>query len=356
MKKLLTLSAIALMVVFAAGLAIAGDYHSGTTNTCSDCHTMHFSRTHDMSGGAGSDTWQLGTTGPNGFLLKNEPNAMCLECHDGQTDAPDVLGAHANGYDRSAGALNAVGGVDGYDEWTGHTLYASAAAPGGTWTPGTHGLSCIDCHAQHGNVSSGSLDAAGNAVTSAYRNVRSWGPSGARGSISYSIGDTPDITKDVHEAYGPGSAMADHYGQDNINLLEPASTKSGTASFCKGCHTDFHGAKGGAELGGATGEEWLRHPTADANIGAIGGGHSGSTILGAKLYRVRVMSATGNWGTQGTAWTAPTDLTPTCLSCHKAHGNASAFGLIMATGASEIGEDGDGTAMKDLCKQCHKQG
>ena len=42
------------MVAFAAvglwaGLAMAGEWHSGTNNVCYDCHTMHFSMQHGFA-------------------------------------------------------------------------------------------------------------------------------------------------------------------------------------------------------------------------------------------------------------------------------------------------------------------
>lgn len=346
MKKLLTLSTIALMVIFAASFAIAGDWHSGANNTCSDCHTMHFSRSHDMAGGLGDDTWQLGSTGPNHYLLKAPVNELCLSCHDGQTDIPDVLGADTNDLEadaaaggRSAGALNEVGGVDDYADYTGHTLGSTAAAPGGIWAA-AEGLECVDCHSQHGR-------------SNGYRNTFS----PASRVISYAKEAEDKTGKHVYETYGHGATVAQHYGQNYIGLLEPDQTASGVADYCKDCHTNFHGAKGGLEVGGNAEGEWTRHPNSNANIGALSHGHSTIARHSGRLYRVRTMSATGDWGTQGTAWTgAPTDLTPTCLSCHKAHGNHNAFGLILATGAAPIGEDGDTTDFKAICTQCHGQG
>ncbi len=92
---------------------------------------------------------------------------------------------------------------------------------------------------------------------------------------------------------------------------------------------------------------------------------SGSTPIdrgfAMKAYRVKVLSTSGAWGDQGTplyppaSGTLPTDLTPSCMSCHKSHGNQNPFGLIYATGSAPIGENGDGS-FADLCKQCHIQG
>ena len=62
------------------------------------------------------------------------------------------------------------------------------------------------------------------------------------------------------------------------------------------------------------------------------------------------MSASGNWATG-------TDVTPSCFSCHKAHGNKNPFGLIYMSGTGTVTEQGDtgGRALEDLCRQCHSQ-
>ena len=49
-----------------------------------------------------------------------------------------------------------------------------------------------------------------------------------------------------------------------------------------------------------------------------------------------------------------------CLTCHKAHGNKHAYGLIWPlNGTAEIAttnfEDGDGPTFQALCKTCHPQ-
>ena len=50
-------------------------------------------------------------------------------------------------------------------------------------------------------------------------------------------------------------------------------------------------------------------------------------------------------------------VTPSCMSCHKGHGNANPFGLIFMTGSgANVTENGDGGVYKDLCRQCHVQG
>lgn len=347
MRNILT-AAFAMLALLAVS-ALAGDYHSGATLFCEDCHIMHASQTHGYNQNGGG-TFVIPTPGAHEFLLRDEPNAMCLKCHDGSNSAPDVLGVNqgivpTNG--RQAGALNRDN-VAPYFSATGHTLYSTASAPGGTWTPsGTHGLECIHCHTQHGRA---------NGANAMYRNVNFTLAAGNPG-ITYAIG-TNDLAKDVFER--SASFGGDHYSIENVDFNEPDQTKSGYANYCKQCHTNFHGTSADANMRNTTapaGTEWVRHPTADINIGTLTGGHSNLPRFKGNLYRTKVMTNSGDWGTQGTAITnTVTDYSPSCFSCHKAHGNQNAFGLIFASGTVAINENGDGTNYRQTCGQCHVQG
>jgi cytochrome c553 len=319
---------------------------------------MHAQRSHSYSGAAQTNTYT-----PTHYLLKGPVNEMCLTCHDARSFAPDVLGADTGpGYfNRSAGSLNRDGmTVDGYSAYMGHSLDSTALAPGGTFMA-ADGLTCVDCHHQHGYAGFGALDGAGNAVPNAYRNLAAKSYGGSNRSVSYAIGSMGgnDTTKDVFERF-----PAD-YETVGVNLNEPNLTDSGVANWCAGCHGEFHGAVGGTEIGGmgTPPSEFIRHPNATVNIGDLTGGHSSLATFEGHPYRVRVMSADGDWGTLGATWDTSTlsdGVTPTCLSCHKAHGNARPFGLIYADGTGDmnagVGEDGNGTGARDLCKQCHVQG
>jgi hypothetical protein len=334
------------------GLAMAGDYHEGATLICSQCHVMHGSQGHGYNADGTGFFGEVGADGPYHFLLRDHINELCLHCHDNSW-APDVLGADGGAnvptLGRLAGFLNGTvhGVVTGTDA-SGHTLGSTNPAPGGTFA-NPDGLNCVDCHSQHGRT----FSVGGGVTTSQYRNL--W-PT----QITYAIG-TNDLTKDVFEV--DDNFGGDHYSLNNVDFNEPDPAGSAYGEFCQNCHVDFHGSSSDANMRvqtGVAGQEWLRHPTADANIGEQGGGHS--SLLRAwelKAYRVKVMSPTGNWGTQGTAFGvggSPTDLTPSCFTCHRSHGNANAFGLVYPTGNSAIGESGDGTTAKELCKQCHVQG
>jgi hypothetical protein len=214
------------------------------------------------------------------------------------------------------------------------------------------GFNCTDCHEPHGDPD-GAVDVLTNPITNVYRNLRTDAGNDGSGSVnvSYAI-TTNDLTKDVYESNGPAE-----YSVNDVFFNEPADTsspaRSGMAEWCKKCHTNFHGDKGGTEVGGGTGVAWLRHPSAGADIGALQPGtHSDDAIYNAKTNKVKVMDPGGNWGSA-----LDGNETPFCLSCHKAHGNQNAFGLIYMSGEGDVTEEGDdGTAARDLCHQCHGQG
>jgi hypothetical protein len=148
MKRLM----LAIVTVALGGLttvALAGDYHVGTTLICSDCHVMHGQQSH-----ANADTTNSVANmyvnfqgGPFPFLLRGETvSNACLNCHNGRTDVPDVLGDSpnppANG--RRAGALavdpsspHGLSNSDGYETGDGHThppdvLRKQVTSKGGT--------------------------------------------------------------------------------------------------------------------------------------------------------------------------------------------------------------------------------
>ena len=88
MKWLAVLFTVCLMAAFGT-TAMAGDYHVGGTLVCSDCHVAHYSQSHGYESPTGLFT-PLGADGPYTHLLRNEPNELCLTCHDGQGFAPDA--------------------------------------------------------------------------------------------------------------------------------------------------------------------------------------------------------------------------------------------------------------------------
>ncbi|MFQ5670098.1 MAG: cytochrome c3 family protein [Acidobacteriota bacterium] len=339
--------AVSAVVLLGGTVLLAGDFHSGSTLICSDCHVMHFSQEHGYNpNGTGLFT-SLGTGGPFTELLRNDVNDLCLSCHDGQSFAPDVFEANVDTSVREAGALNRDN-IAPYYDGTGHTLASTDIAPGGTFQAAApEGLTCTNCHSPHGF---------GALTANPYRNL-SGQINGFHTSVTYATG-TNDPTKDVFLRFAGGFTVAD------MDLNEPDNTQSGFGIWCGRCHSDFHGTATSAEIGGAGSppEGFKRHPTAGVDIGLLGGGHSRLDVysgVGTKVNFVKVMSPTGVWPTNGSTNAAllPADLTPTCITCHKAHGNKNPFGLIYMENTGAVTEQGTDTGQyRDLCKQCHVQG
>jgi len=351
-----------IIVSLSATVALGGEYHFDTTLFCQECHVMHYSQAHAYDGGGtvGPPDHAQMSGGPHEKLLRQASNDLCLSCHNDQAIAPDVLGADSNdgsGLPRQAGGL-----TDSSGDWLGHTLGVILhLAPGReTACSSCHvgedavlpdfPLSCIDCHEPHGYIPPDTVDVLGNDVDNLYKNLRAVRALDAYGTFYALLGVSYEKSytggKDVFLHYGDGSAnVSQRYSVGSMDLNEPASDsgKSGMGEFCAMCHGIFHGASTDGYMKSTGG--WLRHPTADANISAISGSPYSSIA-----NRVKVMDPDGDWATPDG------NETPTCTTCHKAHGNNRPFGLIYAKGDDALGEDGDGTQLRDLCKQCHVQG
>lgn len=380
MRRLLILVAAFAVVALWGGVVMAGEYHSGQTLICFDCHTMHFSMQHGWAGGAVGGTpvpggdW-LGSTGPNQFLLKAPANQLCLSCHEGQTYAPDVLATNTNASPtkgRQAGALNKDGGSP-YETWKGHTLDSTTTPPGydptligasATWYDATKGLECTSCHAQHGPATS-------------YRNLGPYALGSAASSArpTYAISTTNDAAKDVWinlASYTAGSGNAGTFNpyydtasiafNRNDATATSVKTSNKIGTFCAACHANFHGGPGDANIGGSDAvlDGFIRHPNAQITIGAAGaqgyGGHSSLSRFQANTTKVKVASDATDYS----------DASPICVTCHKAHGNQNPFSLVFlnrnATSVDEQGGLGSGqtasveTGLRNLCGQCHGQG
>jgi hypothetical protein len=342
---LLLFATLGLLALFPwAGLT--GEYHFGGSLNCYDCHSIHYSQQH---GDADANPPAVPPTpgGPFGFLLRaGGINGLCLSCHDGQSFAPDVLGNHANGYVRQAGALNNLSGAAPYEDWKGHTLDITTTPPGGS---SIITITCTNCHGAHG--------------TSNYRNIT------AASGLTYTK-DQPYASRtktvDLWLKQWVMGDLAGNYAYDSVRFNERNTLDSAYAIVCTGCHPTFHGPVGGINIGGniSTGA-FVRHPNSQVNIGEMGGGHSSIAQYNAGLYRVHVMSNsdTDYLANPGSGTLTVADgLTPSCFSCHKAHGNQNPFGLIfLARDSSTVTEEGTpevstGIGLRDLCGQCHVQG
>jgi hypothetical protein len=329
-----------------AAVAMAGDFHVGANLVCSDCHVAHYSQSHDYVVG-GTVFPPLGPSGPYNDLLRNNVNDLCLSCHDGKSWAPDVFGANTGGTIRQGGALNSdplYGRTNdaGYDVIDGHSLGSKANPPGmgtSTYVPAADGLVCTSCHAQHGSATQ-------------YRNLLNRGVFNGD-TLSYAISSN-DLTKDVFER-SPAA-----YGIGDVDFNEPNTHGSDYGRWCGSCHQLFHGAGGSSNMGsvaGGTGSAnanpWHRHPDSDVNIGASGASAtfiSSLSQFNGLTNNVKVMDPTGKWDHSSN------QVTPSCFSCHKGHGNKNPFALIYMSGTGTVGEEGDGGQYRDLCRQCHSEG
>jgi hypothetical protein len=385
MKKILVLVAILALAAFPV---LAGEWHTGQTNLCADCHTMHNSMAHTWTG---SGVVSVGTPVKDGnwvkaangdlagdYLLKAaDPNALCLSCHNGTVDfAPSVVALKSvnDAANRAAGYLN----ENGADAHTGHSLGSTASAPGfgagvQAWT--TAGLECIHCHTQHGRAG-------------VYRNL---GPRSGATVPTYAMAGKQPIdmlglpetiadarthaTIDVFidaPGYTPnsGNAFKNLYETDNVTYLKRTAPVSGienaSGTQCAYCHGAFHGSPTSANIGGevlgTSGQHFNRHPVGGVIVGGTGqGGYSGNPTLrigaAASVSKIKVYTDTADYS----------DATPGCISCHKGHGNGQPFGLVFANRTLPgMGENGnlpvptDGTslavAQRGLCGQCHGQG
>ena len=304
----------AVIIVWSFAIPVrAGDYHTVGTSSlvCSDCHTIHYAQLGTRSEAGGP--WQR-------LLLYSAINGLCLSCHDGQTSVPDVLQGHSGSHIRTAGAFQALSGSSTPN---GHNLGVAGTPPGGV---GSMTLTCTSCHDPHGNAN--------------YRNLKtSVGSGGA--AITYSAGGANDLAKWVWEV--ATTPMATHYDVSNIRYNEPVTTDSAFSGWCGGCHGNFHGLTNTGDP-----EPWTRHPTAKANISSAPTAKTDYSYWSnaARLSRVPVMSAIG---------TIPldNDNTPSCMTCHKAHGASNKYGLIFDNPATTALEDG--TSILQTCQQCHNQ-
>ena len=311
-------AATVLCFLVAIGLALVvepgrgGDYHVGSTLICSDCHVMHYSEAHSLAGGPPSTVVPLGGGGPFPKLLRQDKSQLCLACHDGLTNVPDVLGDFSGTYLRAAGQLNKETDSPG----TGHTIGSIAPASGaGTQWNGnaTTGLLCSHCHATHGNAY--------------YRNL-STNPGNATGvTITYMTGATYDGSSVVQQI--ANSPLSSHYSVQNI-LYRRATQTSGLSVWCQGCH-DYTTST-------------TKHPS-DKPI-PMSSSDPSFQWDAPHASRVPVVS--------------PSQVIPGldnlvfCLSCHKAHGSTHVSAELWDDMTTPALEDGLlPLGMDNTCLQCH---
>lgn len=358
------------MIMVAAALAwasTASAKHERNSQTCSDCHTMHASISHNYTDALAFTKGSVKTDafGANGYvklLQRDGTNATCLGCHDAEHGGTntDVYGADLVTYKgaRSAGGLNGtVSGFTmdaGYADFMGHTLGSLAVPPGfnnaAAWpTANDEGLTCAKCHAVHG----GALDS--------FRLLGGVADMGWTG-VKYQAANpflTNYPTKNPATTFDPNydvtvlaSATGALGSRDARRILYGVGTNNpngpnGMNRYCGVCHGNFHGA---ANVGTKSDVGFRRHPTSGETRNAadwfVSGAQVGDTTIGGVVRPVWVDAA-------GTTFQVG------CTTCHKAHGNKHAFGLIWPTNAAVTAttnyEEGDGAVYQDLCATCHVQ-
>lgn len=249
----------------------AGDWHSGETLVCSDCHTMH-----NSSGGNPMRYDSAPTPAPN--LLRHATSlTLCLYCHDGTNpSAPDVIGPVGYVADPSGGWFENSGGIANPN---GHDLaMATPQLPPGGSTSLI--LTCNTCHDPHGG--------------SGFRNLRG-DPTGT--------GQPPVNVVASQTVLPNGSNPAAVYVDGNTRY------RTGMSAWCGTCHGgDFHGNHYDATLSTSP---WTDYAYWSGPI----------------VNRVRVQNPVDP--------TVPSaDDQVFCGSCHRAHGSANPFGHVYADGAT----------------------
>jgi hypothetical protein len=315
----------------------AGDYHNGDLLICSDCHVMHASMQHNYDGttdGVDNISGFPWTTAPTPGLLKfGDPLDLCLSCHDGVGGIPDVIGSDVNGLvERSGGffegpdILNPRGhnlgrGVDTSPGWG----LCMRCHFGGSFP--TAAVTCIDCHDKHGN---------GNP-----RNLQYASDPGYTGPLGLFVNPAANgMARYARENVSYGTT-------NDVNLREPTN-------MCQDCH---HTLARPNDLDPDGDGIHSKHPTYLSEFGSTNTIDQG--LIRGTTNPVHWEDGTGP-GFDGTnrvpfVTAGATDFTSAhaidastngvlCLSCHKAHGSSSPFGLVWVV---------DGGIDNTGCDQCH---
>jgi hypothetical protein len=312
-------------------------YHNGESLVCSDCHVMHASLQHSYPADEGSDggitPYPWSTTPTAGLLKAQDPIDLCLTCHDGRPGAPDVIAEDVNGLsERSAGFFEHADVMNPKGHDLAHGIYSG---PDNLCTrchwgsPGDMKVTCIDCHQHHGNGNPRNLQWASwpegtpplglfnpPGMTGLARFERSNVRYGT--SNSAALREVTNICIDCHHVES-GGYYTDPDG-DGIHSKHPSYESE---------RDDPNSIAQGADRGSTDPAHWE--------------GGSGSGFDGTQRVPFVVSNAL-DYASAGVVSAASNGVF--CLSCHKAHGSASAFGLVWLPS--------EPTNRKG-CDQCHQK-
>ncbi len=313
----------------------AGDYHNGDLLICSDCHVMHGSMQHNYEGttsGVGNIASFPWSTTPSPSLLKfADPVDLCVSCHDGVAGIPDVIMGDINGLtERSGGFFDEVDVLNPRGHNLGRGLDNSGSNLclrchfGGDFA--TASVTCLDCHNTHGNGNPRNLQWASDPEGTPPLGL--FVASGASGMSRY---------ERANVAYGT---------TNDLSLREPTN-------MCTDCHHTLTGSYTDQDLNGIH----EKHPSYDSERGFPNDIDQG--LVRGTTNPAHWVAGTGQGfdGTErvpyvnegGTDYATAHVIDSStngvlCFSCHKAHGSASAFGLVWTING---GIDNKG------CDQCH---
>ena len=273
------------------------------------------------------------------LLIKEHSSELCLTCHDGRANIPDVFGNDFNGLtERAAGFFAAVNQVNA----NGHNLGEDKLGSSNLCTAchfvgefNTAKIGCVNCHEPHGRDT--------NSPNYRYRNLR-------KASI---VGNQPIIKAFVN----PIAAGLNIYEQKNIGYVAPTTQTSDwreVTNICLDCHHTFSGY-GYTRLPATAGGTCILHPCTESERGVWEpiNQHAGATVpthwvngtgIGFALNRLPfIVSGATNY-TEAT--TAAQNNEVFCLTCHKAHGtdNESSLRWNYRAGSNHG------------CQQCHIKG
>lgn len=298
---------------------VAGEWHTEGNLRCADCHLSHASGE------------EIGAyEGPYLILLKkNSINELCLSCHDGSDlAAPDVL-TPVEMYAATSAGESAAGHhqLPGYDHAGGHNLGLIAPTPLQSAGSAME-LSCISCHAAHGNAN--------------YRNL-SEDP--ARVGSNLSVVDGIQVFTDQKPSRPPNSVSTiAAYQRDNVGYV------SGLDEWCTSCHNQLENnapASSPAHFAGHPFGVALNQFVSEYHADPqhwIGGSGEGFTLDGISRLPILSPSATSFIA----ARTPQTSDRVSCISCHRGHGGDRRKNLRWPA------VEGGATAMAG-CQQCHNK-